>query len=126
MSSVPEHTWGHTIPFGQEYYRKAKDTLLEIRADIGMIRVISSRAVKTIQAGNKVYMNVTTGHMPTYELVNEREGNPALFEFSGNDACTPEQFSAMQPGDLLLTNNVGEDVQDHLVATVSRVIQYLA
>ncbi len=55
-------------------------------------------------------MNVTTGHMPTYELVNEREGNPALFEFSGSDACTPKQFSAMQPGDLLLTNNMSERV----------------
>jgi len=112
MSSCPEYTWGHTIPFGLEYYQKAKASLLELRADIGMISEISSRAVKTIRAGNKVYMNVTTGHMPTYELVNEREGNPALFEFSGSDACTPEQFAAMEPGDLLLTNNVGEDVKN--------------
>ena len=112
MSHNPEHTWGHTEAFGQEYYQKARETLLELRSDADVIADVAGKVVETMRTGNTVYMNVTTGHMPTYELINEREGNPALFEFNGGDSCTPEQFAAMKSGDMLLTNQVNEDVRD--------------
>ena len=112
MQTHPEHTWGHTLPFGEEYYQNAVKLLREIRDDAGIMAEVAAKATDAIRAGNKVYANITTGHMPTYELVNDREGNPAQFEFTGADTCTPEQFAAMRAGDVLLTNHVSEAVRD--------------
>jgi uncharacterized phosphosugar-binding protein len=111
MNTHPEHTWGHTIPFGEEYYQNAVKLLRDIREDAAIMAEIAAKAADAIRAGNKVYANITTGHMPTYELVNDREGNPAQFEFTGADTCTPEQFAAMRAGDVLLTNHVSEAVR---------------
>ena len=112
MNTHPEHTWGHTIPFGEEYYQNAIKLLRDIRKDAAIMAEVATKAADAIRAGHKVYANITTGHMPTYELVNDREGNPAQFEFTGADTCTPEQFAAMQAGDVLLTNHVSEAVRD--------------
>ena len=112
MPTNSEHTWGHTIPFGEAYYRKALDTLRQLREDSATTTEVARKVVETIRAGNTVYMNVTTGHMPTYELSNDREGNPGPFEFTGADSCTPEQYAAMKAGDMLLTNAVSEAVRD--------------
>ena len=111
MNTHPEHTWGHTIPFGEEYYQNAVKLLRDIREDAAIMAEVAAKAADAIRAGNKVYANITTGHMPTYELVNDREGNPAQFEFTGADTCTPEQFAAMRAGDVLLTNHVSEAVR---------------
>ena len=108
MKHDPEHTWGHTIAFGEEYYQNAVKLLSAIRDDASILAEVAAKAVEAIRSGHTVYANVTTGHMPTYELVNEREGNPAPFEFTGSDVCTAEQFAAMREGDVLLTNHVGE------------------
>ncbi|MBI4552135.1 MAG: hypothetical protein HY710_07715 [Candidatus Latescibacteria bacterium] len=108
MNAHPEHTWGHTIAFGEEYYQNVVKLLWHVRGEAGVIAGVSAIAADALRAGHKVYANVTTGHMPTYELVNEREGNPALFEFTGSDECTPEQFAAMQAGDVLLTNHISD------------------
>ena len=122
MNTHPEHTWGHTVPFGEEYYQNAVKLLQEIRDDAAIMAEVAAKAADAIRAGNKVYANITTGHMPTYELVNEREGNPAQFEFTGADTCTPEQFAAMRPGDVLLTNHVSETVRDARDAGVYVVV----
>ena len=100
MQIHPEHTWGHTLPFGEVYYQNAVKLLREIRDDAAIMAEVAAKAADAIRAGNKVYANITTGHMPTYELVNDREGNPAQFEFTGADTCTPEQFAAMRAGDV--------------------------
>lgn len=122
MHTHPEHTWGHTIPFGEEYYQNAVKLLRAIRDDAAIMAEVAARAADAIRAGNTVYANITTGHMPSYELVNEREGNPAQFEFTGADTCTPEQFAAMQAGDVLLTNHVSEAVRDARDAGVYVVV----
>ena len=111
MSHHPEHTWGHTVPFGEAYHNRAVETLEELHGQAGLIAEVAGKAVEALRGGNKVYANVVTGHMPTYELVNEREGNPALFEFTGSDMCTPEQYAAMRPGDVLMTNRVDHEVR---------------
>lgn len=109
MNLHPEHTWGHTIAFGEEYYQNAVKLLQGVHSEAVNIAEVSAKAAAALRTGHKVYANITTGHMPTYELVNEREGNPALFELTGSDSCTPEQFAAMQAGDVLLTNHIGDE-----------------
>ena len=108
MSQNQEHTWGHTLAFGAAYYQRTTQLLRAIHQDAGIMAAAAARCVDALRAGRKVYANITTGHMPGEELANEREGNPAPFEFSGADSCSPEQFESMQAGDVLLTNQVAE------------------
>ena len=112
MRIHPEHTWGHTIAFGEEYYQNAAKLLRDIREDADVIAEVSDVAVEALRQGNKVYANIVIGHMPGYELVNEREGNPALFEFCPGDGGDPEHYEAMKAGDVLFTNFVGEPVKE--------------
>lgn len=111
MTHHPEHTWGHTAPFGLEYYRVATDLLRRIRDDASIIAEVSARATETIRSGHTVYMNVSTGHMPSWELIGDREGSPGIFHVNTGDSNTPEEYAAMQAGDMLLTNRVSEDVR---------------
>jgi uncharacterized phosphosugar-binding protein len=107
----PEHTWGHTIAFGEAYYRAAIRLLKAVHADADAIAGVSSVAAAALRAGHKVYANLTTGHMPPYELASDREGNPALFEFIEPRFGTPESFAAMRAGDALFTHCVSESVR---------------
>ena len=93
----------------EEYYQRAIELLSAIRDDADILAEVAAKATGAIRTGHRVYANVTTGHMPTFELINEREGNPAFFEFTGHDVCSPEQFAAMRAGDVLLTNHVGRE-----------------
>ena len=110
MNFDREHTWGHTIAFGEEYYQNGVKMLRALRKDAALIAEFAARCTEALRQGHKVYANATSGHMPVYELVNEREGNPALFEFCPGH-CTPEQFAAMQKGDVLFTNHVSKAVR---------------
>ena len=110
MTLNPEHTWGHTIAFGEEYYQKAVEMLQGIHGEAEIIAAVATRAADAIRAGHKVYAGLIAGHMPHYELMNEREGNPAQFAFSTN-GWSNEDIAAMQEGDVLLTNQVAEVVK---------------
>ena len=111
MTLNSEHTWGHTIAFGEEYYQKAVEMLQGIHGEAEIIAEVATRAADAIRAGRKVYAGLIAGHMPHYELVNEREGNPAQFEFS-TKGWANEDIAAMQEGDVLLTNRVAEVVKE--------------
>ena len=112
MRHDPEHTWGHTIAFCDQYFQRACALLRTTLDEVPTWTAVADRAVRTIRAGSTVYANVTTGHMPTTELSNEREGNPAPFAFQGPDHHTPEQYAQMRAGDLLLTNCVTPAVHE--------------
>ena len=111
MNLKPSHNWGHNMAFGEEYYQNAVQLLRDIRGDAEILAEVATKATDALRTSRTVYANITTGHMPTYELINDREGNPAFFEFTGADSCTPEQFAAMREGDVLLTNSVNESVR---------------
>ena len=112
MSHNPEHTWGHTIAFCDQYFQRACELLRITLDEVPTWTAVADRAVRTIRAGSTVHANITTGHMPTTELANEREGNPAPFAFQGSDHHTPEQYAAMRSGDLFLTNCVTPAVRE--------------
>ena len=117
MNRHPEHTWGHTIDFGEEYYQNSVEMLRHNHADAAAYAAVAARAVEALRAGHKVYANIAVGHMPPYELDSEREGNPALFEPVG-----PEQFEAMREGDVLLTALVNNAVRQAREAGVYVVV----
>ncbi|MBM3265063.1 MAG: hypothetical protein FJY97_16795 [candidate division Zixibacteria bacterium] len=112
MGHHPEHTWGHTAPFGIEYYRVATGLLRQIGDDATLIAEVAAKTVETIRAGRTVYMNVSTGHMPSLDLIADREGSPGIFHVNTNDSNTPEEYAAMRSGDMLLTNRVSEAVKE--------------
>ena len=112
MTPKSDHTWGHTTPFCDEYFENVRNLLETTVVEIPVWTAVADRAVHTIQSGYNVHANITTGHMPTAELSNDREGNPAPFIFQGPDHHTPEQYAAMRSGDLLLTNCVTPAVRE--------------
>lgn len=112
MHMNPEHTWGHTIAFGEEYYQNATKLLRDIRGEADAIAELSDVAAQALRRGNKVYANIVVGHMPGYELVNDREGNPGFFEFCPGGGGDPEHYQAMKAGDVLFTNAVEEPVKE--------------
>ena len=106
MAHQAEHTWGHIIAFGEEYYQNAVKMLREIHADAHLIAAVASRCAEALRSGHKAYANLSIGHMPPYELDGEREGNPALLE-----PYTGGQLEAMEEGDVLLTVMVNNSVR---------------
>ena len=110
MHHNPEHTWGHALAFGDEYYQKVTEILRQIRGDAEIYTGIATWAVEALRAGNKVYSEAAVGHMPPFEMADEREGNPAQIHLCGHN-CTAEDFAALRPGDVLLTNHVSEPVR---------------
>ena len=106
MAHQAEHTWGHTIAFGEEYYQNAVKMLREIHADAHLIAAVASRCAEALRSGHKAYANLSIGHMPPYELDGEREGNPAQLE-----SYTGGQVDTMEEGDVLLTVMVNNSVR---------------
>lgn len=98
----PEHTFGHTIAFGEEYYQNAIEILRAIGDDAALVEV-ARRAVEALRHGHKVYANISIGHMPIYELDDKREGNPLTFVSPQSGSFIPEELEALGEGDVLLT-----------------------
>ena len=77
MAQNSEHTWGHTLPFGEEYYQGVTSLLSKIYDDAEIIAGVAQKAAAALRAGKKVYTDAAIGHMPPTEMEDEREGNPA-------------------------------------------------
>ena len=110
MEHNPEHTWGHTLPFGEEYYQEATRLLRKTHADAEIIAGVAHKAAEALRAGGKVYTDAAVGHMPPAEMADEREGNPAQIHCCGH-GLSPEDYAALSPGDVLITNHVNAAVR---------------
>jgi hypothetical protein len=110
MEHHPEHTWGHTLPFGEEYYQEATKLLRKVYDDAALFAGVAQKAAESLRAGAKVYTDAAVGHMPPAEMDDEREGNPAQIHSCG-DGCTEEDYAALAPGDVLITNTVRSAVR---------------
>ena len=110
MEHHPEHTWGHTLPFGEEYYQKATRLLRKTHDDAEIIAGVAQKAASALGAGGKVYTDAAVGHMPPPEMADEREGNPAQIHCCGHN-CSAEDYAALAPGDVLITNSVNSSVR---------------
>ncbi|NKB68148.1 MAG: hypothetical protein GKR89_13885 [Candidatus Latescibacteria bacterium] len=110
MEQHPEHTWGHTLPFGEEYYQKITELLRKIQVDAGVFAQVANKATEALRTGHKVYTDAAIGHMPPEEMADEREGNPAQIHCCGH-GCSAEDYAALAAGDVLVTNSVNEAVR---------------
>ena len=110
MDLHPDHTWGHALPFGEEYYQQVTTLLRAVHADAGLFAQVADRAAEALRTGHKVYTDAAVGHMPPPEMADEREGNPAQIHCCGHN-CSEQDFAALEAGDLLLTNHVSEAVR---------------
>ena len=110
MAQNPEHTWGHTLPFGEEYYQGVTSLLSKIYDDAEIIAGVAQKAATALRAGKKVYTDAAIGHMPPTEMEDEREGNPAQIHCCGHN-CSPEDYAALEAGDVLITNSVNDSVR---------------
>ena len=93
MNLKPSHNWGHNMAFGEEYYQNAVQLLRDIRGAAEILEEIATKATDALRTKHTVYANITTGHMPTYELINDREGNPAFLGIWGQKHKILEQIS---------------------------------
>ena len=107
---VAAATFGRHSPtqFSDEYYDSACGLVKSVQADAPTLAALGARAADTIRRGNTVWMNISVGHMPGEELAPDRVGQPSIFVCQGDDSLTPEQFEAMRPGDMLLTQRVAD------------------
>ena len=110
MEHHPEHTWGHTLQFGEEYYQKATSLLRKTHDDAEMIAGVAQKAAAALRSGGKVYTDAAVGHMPPAEMADDREGNPAQIHSCGH-GCSEEDYAALASGDVLITKHVSSAVR---------------
>jgi uncharacterized phosphosugar-binding protein len=110
MERDPEHTWGHTLSFSEEYYRETTGRLRKLHADAEIFAGVAHKAAESLRAGGKVYTDAAVGHMPPAEMDDEREGNPAQIHCVGWRSL-PEDYAALSAGDVLFTSHVNTDVR---------------
>jgi uncharacterized phosphosugar-binding protein len=104
-----QYNWGHTVAFGEQYYRRIAEILESIqRTEMNLFGELSSRMAETIRKGGKVWYDGYTGHMGRIECLEENKGNPKIIRSNPGSI----KFEEMKPGDVLVTNSVNENVRN--------------
>ena len=104
-----KYNWGHTIDFGEQYYRNMKNIICSIRRnEMDLIGDITSRMAEAIKKGGNGWMQAQAGHMGYIEFEEQHKGNPGILRSS--TAWGGSDYDKMQPGDVLMTNYVNENV----------------
>ena len=104
-----DDTWGHTIPFGDEYHENMTGIVANIHAnEMELVADLSGRMAAALRSGHNVWMQAQAGHMGYIEFLEENKGNPGILRSStvwgGGD------YDRMASGDVLMTNYVSEEV----------------
>lgn len=102
--------WGHTIDFGEQYYRNMIAILNQLRQnELPLIGELSGRMTRTLKKGGNVWMQANAGHMGRFAFAEDVPGNPGILrsttQWAGAD------YDQMKEGDVLVTNYVSEDVK---------------
>lgn len=116
-----EYTWGHTIPFMEEYYNGTMEMLGCLSGEIEQIGELSSRASTIIKEGGTVWSGINVGHMVGTELSENRRGNPGVIK-------DVKDYEALIPGDMVFTNHCNKAVQaarDRGVYVVAVPVNYV-
>ena len=102
--------WGHTIDFGEQYYRNMRAILDRLRQnELPLIGELSGRMAHTLKKGGNVWMQANAGHMGRFSCAEDVRSNPGILrsttQWAGAD------YELMKAGDVLVTNYVSEDVR---------------
>ncbi len=105
-----KYNWGHSVPFGEQYYTGVMNILESIRRnEMTLIGDIAGRMVDSLKKGGNVWMQAQAGHMGYIEFDEKHKGNPKILKsclvWNGGD------YDKMKSGDVLMTNYVNEDVK---------------
>jgi len=104
------YNWGHTIDFGEQYYRNMKVIIEQIKSnEMELIGDLTSRMAEAVKKGGNGWMQAQAGHMGYIEFDEKHKGNPGILKshlsWNGGD------YDKMKSGDVLMTNYVNEDVR---------------
>ncbi len=107
-----KYNWGHTMDFGQQYHVRMMDIMEMIRRnEMDLIGDLSSRMAECLAKEGNVWMQSQMGHMPTNEFSQDHEANPQFLKSSTSLDVKTHRYDRMQPGDVLMTNYVNEQVR---------------
>jgi uncharacterized phosphosugar-binding protein len=105
----PEHTFGHTIAFGDEYHARIIEIMEAVRrTEMPATEDVSARMAAAVRGGNSVWLQAKQGHMPRHELDMANSGNPGLF--GSNGEWDDGEYDKMRAGDVLVTNYINDNV----------------
>ncbi|MCH2210012.1 MAG: hypothetical protein MK110_01820 [Fuerstiella sp.] len=99
-----EYTFGHTMLFMEEYHQGTMEIVRCQSGELEQIGELTSRAAGIIKNGGSVWTSMNSGHLPHYELKEDRRGNPGILREHGRD------FSQLKKGDMVFTNHCNKDV----------------
>ena len=103
-----EYTFGHTKLFMEEYYQGTLDILGAQSGELDQIGDLTSRAAKLIKAGGTVWASMDLGHMPHYELKEERRGNPGIMKSHATNLRAERDFDHLKKGDIVFTHRANK------------------
>lgn len=93
-----------SLDFAKQYFDGSVEILAAIRKDSPVLGAVAASCAGAISRGQRVFANLTMGHLPAAECEDTRAGNPAHFVFN----C--ENYEMMKSGDVLLTHAVSKAV----------------
>ena len=106
------YNWGHTMDFGQQYHVRMLEIMEKIRRnEMNLVGDLSSRMAECLAKGGNVWMQSQVGHMPTNEFSQDHQANPQFLKSSTSLDVKMHRYDRMQPGDVLMTNYVNDQVQ---------------
>ena len=85
------------MTFMRQYHQGTMQILDELSGELEQIAALGARAAAVIARGGTVWTSMNSGHLPFFEHDEARRGNPGIFRSS-------KDFSAMEEGDLAITN----------------------
>ena len=103
-----EYTFGHTKLFMEEYYQGTLDILGAQSGELDQIGDLTSRAANLIRAGGTVWTSMDLGHMPHYEIKEERRGNPGIMKSHATSLRAERDFDHLQKGDIVFTHRANK------------------
>jgi len=106
-----KYNWGHTIDFGEQYFKRMKEIVENIRLnEMELIGDLTSRMAEAVKKGGNGWMHAQAGHMGYIEFKEEHKGNPGILRSS--TSWDGGDYDKMKPGDVLMTNYVNKEVYE--------------
>ena len=104
---------GDELKLSREYVDRALGMMAAIREDApSSIAALAQTCAAAIRGSRTVYASMVEGHMPHDELADERVGNPRHFERPSNSEELAELFDTLEPGDVVLTQTMFEQLRE--------------